>query len=218
MNDVTLVVTTCDRPFYLDECLASLPDVRRIVVDDSSQGYNRDRNRGVAERRGCEYVGSAHVGTSGARLAGLALVASEFFAFFDDDDVMLPNWLPLHLEAIRKADVVGSAHWETDANLRPMKLQALPAPTMAGLLRCQVPISDNALFRRSALKGVTWHPERNHVMMLSLWLALMAKGARFAMLDTPTWMYRIHGANQTPATRDEQDAAFRREAIAKYAR
>jgi hypothetical protein len=150
-------------------------------------------------------------------MIGLALVTSEYFAFFDDDDVMLPNWLPLHLEAIKDADVVGSAHWETDAYLRQVKLQTLPAPTMAGLLKCHVTISDNALIRTSVLKGVTWHPERNHVMMLSLWLALMDKGAKFVMLDVPTWMYRIHEANQTPTTLDQEDAAFRAQAVAEYA-
>jgi glycosyltransferase involved in cell wall biosynthesis len=217
MDDVTLVITTCDRPYWLDACLESLPDVRRIVVDDSSQGYNFDRNRGVAERRGAEYVRSEHIGTSAARMLGLALVTSEFFAFFDDDDVMLPDWLPLHLDAIKGADVVSSAHYETDAFLGHPQLRRMAPTSMADLLKCHVTISDNSLIRRSALKGVTWHPERQHVMMLSLWLALMDKGARFVMLDTPTWMYRIHGANITPTTRDEQDAAFRREAIAEYA-
>lgn len=212
MNDVTIIVTTYDRPGYLPQCLASLPDVRVLVVDDSIGGYARR----IAA--GAEYMRtSGQVGTSRARLLGLAQVDTPYFAFFDDDDVMLPNWLPLHLAKMAEGfDVVGSWHWETDAALNHVELKELAAPTLAGLLAVQVTVSDNALIRRSALDGCSWYPERKHVMMFTMWLALMAKGRKFAMIEEPTWLYRQHGANQSPSTRDPADAEWRRIAVAEH--
>jgi hypothetical protein len=79
-----------------------------------------------------------------------------------------------------------------------------------------VTINDGSLMRRSVLEGVTWHPERDDVMMLSLWLELASKGARMVNIDTPTWMYRWHSTNKSYGVRTERDADFRRLAIGEW--
>jgi SAM-dependent methyltransferase len=192
--EVTIVVTTCNRPEYLYQCVASMPQVPVIVIADPQR-----------------------TGTSATRMRGLAQVTTPYFAFFDDDDVMLPNWLPTHLAKMREGyDVVSSSYWYTDANLRRTEERILKEPTFADLREGYVTVNDGSLIRRSALEGLTWHPEREDAMMLSMWLDLAKKGARFAMIEEPTWLYRRHEGNKTNVV-DERDAAIRAQVLAEYA-
>ena len=217
MIDTTIIVTTCDRPGMLIECLASIKragDMRILVVDDSNSG----NGRGVAETAGVDYTRTAHIGTSRARLVGLEWADTPFVAFFDDDDYMLDNWYRLHVAPMPNADVVTSDYYDADANLRPTKERRFPQPSLPDLLACRVTVNDGSLIRRSVLESVTWHPERDDVMMLSLWLELATKGVRFVNVTEPTWLYRWHGTNKSYTVRTERDAEQRREAIAEYAR
>ena len=49
----------------------------------------------------------------------------------------------------------------------------------------------------------------------SLWLELLAKGARFGVVAEPVWSYRRH-PGQMSATVGEDDARWRAEAIAEW--
>lgn len=188
---ISIVVTTYKRPVWLRECLASIPaGVTTIVVDD-------------AER---------HEGYALARLRGLEQVTTEFVAFLDDDDVLLPNWLPLHLAAMDGHDIVAGSYFETDALLRSRVPVVLATATVDGLASGFCPVNDGALVRRSVLDGITWHPERDTAMMLSAWFDLAKAGARFTTVAEPTWLHRLHIANMS-AHLDERDAEFRRLAL-----
>ncbi len=194
MAEVTIIVTTIRRP-WLSECLASVPQgVNLTVVDD----------------------GELRLGYARARLHGLVGVTTPYVAFLDDDDVLLPNWLPLHLAAIQNADVVAGSYIETAADLRPLRTHILQTPTLADFRNRHCPVNDGALIRRSVLENVTWHPERDTVMMFSLWLELAVRGARFRVVNEPTWLHRLHGANMS-AKIGRRDAKWRREAIAEWA-
>ena len=212
--NTTIIVTTHDRPGMLAECLASLPlgEARVLVVDDSDAG----NGRGVTERPGVDYTRTTARGTSQARLVGLAWAETPYVAFFDDDDIMLPDWLELHEAAMARADVVTSDYFDADAHGKPTGVRHFGPPKMSDLLACRVTINDGSLMRRSVLEGITWHPERDDVMMLSLWLDLMERGARFTNIEQPTWLYRWHGANKSYTVRTERDAQQRREAIAEH--
>ena len=57
-----------------------------------------------------------------ARVLGIGAMEPPYFAFFDDDDVMLPRWVRLHVEAMeRGVDVCSSAYIRTDADLVPTR-------------------------------------------------------------------------------------------------
>ena len=97
---VSVVVTTCDRPFQLRQTLDSLlaqsyPAFEVIVVDNRpSSTITRDA---VAERHGAEprlrYLGEPRVGLSAARNAGLARARGALVAFTDDDVRVDRHWL-----------------------------------------------------------------------------------------------------------------------------
>jgi glycosyltransferase involved in cell wall biosynthesis len=222
MDDVTFVVTTHDRPVWLETCVQSIlataatVDVksRVLVVDDASETYSAQE---VAHRSHVDYMRLIHHhGYSHARVAAFSQVTSQYLAFIDDDDVLLPRWMKLHLDIMEQGqDVVSGSYWETDAELRQTKPVVLELATLDGLRCGYVPINDGSLIRVSAQHGIPWRPDRDKVMMMSMWLALAAKGKSFATIEEPVWLHRLHGSNMS-ANLDEQDAKFRAEAIAEW--
>jgi glycosyltransferase involved in cell wall biosynthesis len=223
MVDLTFVVTTHDRPVWLETCLQSIlataatVDVksRVLVIDDFSSVFGE--NMLVCERARVDYVRlGKNRGYSAARVAALEHVDSRYLAFIDDDDVLLPRWMKLHLDLIEQGhDVVSGSYWETDSELRQTKKVVLGQATFEGLKSGYVPINDGSLIRVSALKGIPWRPDRDKVMMMSMWLAFAAKGKSFAAIEEPVWLHRLHGSNMS-SNLDEQDARFRAEAIAEW--
>lgn len=224
MSDVTVIVTTYERPAWLRVALHSITAAALVaheqgittevlVVDDGHTLAGADAVRGL----GYGYVATGHVGSEQARMAGLECITSTYLAFFDDDDFMLPGFIASHVAKAEEGfDVVSGSYYETDAALRPTILRQLRPASLPDLLAGIVSANDFSLVRRSALSGVRFHPERERVFMMSLWLDLAAKGARFAALPEPQFFYRQHAGNRHRDL-DARDAALRREAIAEYA-
>ena len=122
--DLTIIVSTFDRPDWLAVSLGSILTsaafaelhgitTKILVVDD---GSSTDAAAGVAERLGVGYirkpVNDGLRCPSGARVLGLERVDSLYVAFFDDDDVMLPRWIPLHVAALEAGhDVCSASFW-----------------------------------------------------------------------------------------------------------
>ena len=179
--NVTFVVTTYQRPEWLRQCLASIPsEAKVVVVDDELEG----------------------LGFARARLQGLGQVQTEWYAFLDDDDVLLPNWLAEHEALAMDADVVAGSYLETDAELRPLRTLILRTPTIRDFEAHTCPVNDGALVRRSVLERITWHPELGTAFMFSLWHDLLVSGARFAATSHPTWLHRLHGSNMSATAAD----------------
>ena len=197
MSDLLTVViaTAGQRPVMLDDAVRSVPKgVRTVIVDD----------------------GELRLGYAGARLVGLAQATSEYVAFLDDDDMLGPDWLGKSLALAEDGcDVVAASYWETDQYLQPIRTVALMPATLSRLMGGHCPVNDGALVRRSVLDGVEWHPERDTVMMFSLWLDLLERGVRFGVVAEPVWYHRVHDG-QMSRTIGEADAAWRAEAIAEH--
>lgn len=223
MTAITVIVATHNRPYWLSHSLSSLRAsaartdamVRVLVIDDASP---TDDARRIARQSGAEYLRlPENVGLAAARVIGVERATGDYLAFFDDDDVAMPQWLPSHLATAEQGfDVVAGSYIETDARLVRLRTHVLETASLDGLLAGRNPVNDFALVRRSALDGIRWHPERGTAVMFSLWLSLAARGARFTTVAKPTWYRRLHDANMSSGI-GEQDARFRAEAIAEHA-
>jgi glycosyltransferase involved in cell wall biosynthesis len=226
MTDVTVIVATHDRPAMLEVELHSIlasaamvtAKVRVLVVDDCSE---TTAAKSIAKRLGVDYMRlPENRGIAGTLFAGFEASDRPFTSFWGDDDYMLPRYLPLHLGKIAEGfDVVSSSYYQTNAELKITRDVILPLPTMPDLLAGRVTANDGSLIRRTALEGIPWRPERERAMLMTMWLALVSAGRRFATLTEPTWLYRRHGSNMSSLRRrDEHDMSLRREAIAEYRR
>jgi glycosyltransferase involved in cell wall biosynthesis len=99
---VTIVIPTHDRPVFLAEAVASarvaadnaraLGTVEVLVVDNSSTAELTAQARQIADAHGARFTQSGN-GPSVARNAGVAASTSEYIAFLDDDDALLPEHL-----------------------------------------------------------------------------------------------------------------------------
>jgi glycosyltransferase involved in cell wall biosynthesis len=226
--DVTIVVTTFDRAAWLEASLHSILasaaigrqagiTTRVLVVDDASPN---DETRDVAGRLAVDYirvpVNDGRRTPSFGRVVGLGQVDSRYHAFFDDDDIMLPRWIPLHVAVLEAGhDVCSTAFWRTDASLLPTR-QIVPAvATLGDLMAGRNPINDQSLVRREALAGIEWEPELDNVMVLPVWLELALRGRSFHRLEEPTFLHRRHDEN-TSDHLEPSDADLRRQVIARY--
>jgi glycosyltransferase involved in cell wall biosynthesis len=100
---VSVVVATKDRAQLLDQTLRSIaeqtaPATEVIVADDGST----DATAEVVSRHGATLVRNAAGGwgAAGARNAGLAKVSTEYVAFVDSDDLLLPDALATLVPAL----------------------------------------------------------------------------------------------------------------------
>jgi len=224
MTDVTIIVATYDRPRWLAEELESInvarertdASVRVLVVDDAGLSSAED----TARRFGADYIRrDVNGGVAATLAAGFEASDSTYTSFWGDDDIMLPDWFTLNLAAIEDADVVANSYNLVGPDLDFRQPYILPPVTFEDLKADIVAVNDGALLRRSVAEGLL-RPERERAMMLTLWLALAAKGARFVTITEPTWLYRRHTSNMSgplPLVREPRFAELRREAIAEYA-
>jgi len=224
MTDITIIVATYDRPRWLAEELASInmarervtASVRVLVVDDAGMTSAAE----TARRFGADYLHRPVNGGVAATLAaGFDNSDSTYTSFWGDDDIMLPNWFELNLaRAAEGYDVVANSYNLVGPDLELFQSYILPPVTFEDLKADIVAANDGALLRREVAEGLL-RPERERAMMLTLWLALAAKGARFTTITEPTWLYRRHSSNmsgQLPLQREPRFAELRREAIEEY--
>lgn len=225
MNDVTIVIPTHDRPEMLATCIDSIwaasqrvkEQVRILVVDDASTVPGTLK---VAYDRGCDYILRGHNGGVGQTLAqGFQEVDSPFYAFWGDDDFMLPNWFELHLAKIHEGfDVVAGSYRMADADLNPGQEIILRPGTFEDLRRGDVQVNDGALVRRESLREIRFRPERERIMMMTFWLAMAAGGRRFGVVSEPTWLYRRHPNQLTwKVFAGPREKSLRRAARREYA-
>jgi len=228
--DVTIIVATYDRPDWLAVSLGSIRtsaafarlrgiEARILVVDDGSPG---EATREVAEALRVEYVrnplNDGRANPVAARMLGLATVDSPYYAFFDDDDVMLPRWVRLHVEAMERGiDVCSSAYVWTDADLVPTRTHIPDVATMGDLLAGRVSVNTHSLVRTAAAREAPWDPDLENEYEYQVWLDLMFRGRRFDRLTEPTYLHRQHASNISQLTeRDPRDAELRRLVIERY--
>ncbi len=213
---VTIIVATYDRAAWLAIALRSIQlsaefanqrgiRTRILVVDDGSRSREI---KDVAGALGVDYVrndeNDGRNDPSAARLIGLQTIDSPYYAFFDDDDVMLPRWIPVHMDAISEGyDVAYSAYWVTDADLAPQRRIVPYRVRLGDLLSNHNAVNDHCLVATDAARDV-WNADLEKAMMFGGWLELAYRGARFVRISEPTYLYRRHTKNMS----DEVDQRF----------
>lgn len=213
---VTIIVATYERSAWLAIALRSIQlsaefatlrgiATRILVVDDGSPS---SETRDVAASLGVDYLrndeNDGRNNPSAARLIGLNAVDTSHYAFFDDDDVMLPRWVAAHVEAIAEGyDIAYSAYWLTDAELVPQRRIVPYRVRLGDMLSDHNPVNDHCLVATDAARDV-WNVDLEKAMMFGGWLELAYRGARFVRISEPTYLYRRHSRNMS----DEVDPRF----------
>jgi len=230
--DLTILLVTRDRPVLLEHSIRSIlasaaaaePDVvtRILVVDDSDEASARS----VAATLDVDYernpVRVARNGLSAARAWAIPRVQTDLVAMFDDDDLMLVDHIGRLARHIREgADICATGYWYADPDpldytmLVPRPTPARPRPPRLGdLLAGFQPVNDGAMMRTGVAQSVVWDPRREILMMYDVWLQLLFAGHRFVVNQSPTFLYRQHGASMSHNL-GAREAALRAQLLAE---
>lgn len=133
---VSIIIPVHDAGRYLDPCLDAVlgqshRDVQVVGVDDGSSDGSTAVLRRRASRDGrLEVVHQAHAGPGAARNTGLGRAVGEYLMFVDADDLIPPDAVERHVDALRSS----TADFSTGRVLR-----------LAGTYRSPSPMHDNAL-------------------------------------------------------------------------
>lgn len=131
---ISLIITCHNLGKYLAECVSSIQkqtykNFEIIVVDD----FSTDNTKAVMETFPSEikkiYL-SENLGQFGAFLEGLKLAEGEFVCMIDADDVLLPDYLSVHLQVHMKTPVaftsVGQIEIDENSTLHCLSSLATP--------------------------------------------------------------------------------------------
>ena len=225
---VTIVVPTRERPALLRTTLHSIlasaaeaeghgVRTRVLVIDDASP---TDATHSVATRLRVDYhrnpVHDGRDNPASAIALGIRLVETPYYALFGDDDIMLPRYVRLHVEALERGnDVVSTAFVRTDADLRPVRESIPDTAHLGDLLAGRIMINDGSMVRTELVRDLPWDPDLEQQILYPIWLELMIRGCRFHLLDEPTFLYRRHFENVSDR-RDERDKELRRQIQERY--
>ena len=218
---ISVLVSTYNRAHFLTECLNSIlqqsyaPD-EIIVVDDGSSDQTPAIVAGYGNR--ILYLRQDNQGKAAALNFALPRVTSTHVCFFDDDDVMLPDGLALHVDRLLRdtsADYSYSANfsydddsgpsiwdrsrWRTLGNNQSATPETLFVKTLEwneslltylqGMLIPVHCVTEVGSFNPALLRG------QDYEMMLKL-----ARRYRGVSTAGPTFVMRDHGDDRGPAT------------------
>jgi glycosyltransferase involved in cell wall biosynthesis len=229
---ISVVLPTYNRAQFLDDAFESLcrqtcGDWELIVVDDGST----DDTAAVVERwrprlgHRFAYVRQDNRGAYGARNSGLDRAGGDFVAFFDSDDL----WLPEHLErclaafsavpdldwvyaACRQVDTTGQVIQATtfEVNGRPQPFLSVPAIVTDGVhvldprdalvsqLRHGLYCGlQNSMIRRHVFEGQRFWEDYRVVEDVLFLIRALARGLRIGYRTDVQVIYRVHEGNSS---------------------
>jgi glycosyltransferase involved in cell wall biosynthesis len=245
---VSIILPTFNRARLLPEAFESIRTQswerwELIVVDDGSTDDTaavvRECTRAIAQK--VEYVHHANKGAYGARNTGLDHAAGEYVAFFDSDDLWLPEYLERCVNAFeaapevdwvfaacRSVDETGAiiqpTTFETDLGPRPFLF--LKTKDVGALRIIDDPMAiechllngiycglQNSVIRRDVFAGHRFWEGYRVVEDVFFLTRALARGIRLAYLANVQVVYRIHGGNSSGSA-----AGLNREAFCRIRR
>lgn len=222
VNDVSVIVPTFNRAPMLQECIASLlaqsrPPLEVLVVDDGSTDATAEVLRRMPAPVKCLH--KANGGKPSALNFALPHVRGRWVWFFDDDDVALPESIEVRLRALDGNPdaqlIVSRFLWgSSDEQGRIVAGEPLQWPPftsetfylkflqscfahMNGMLIRRDRIDEVGSFRTDLLTSEDYD-----------FSIRVARGARVAICDAPTFVFRQHEGMRGPAAH-RYDAADR---------
>jgi len=234
---VTIVLPTFNRSSFLPDALASIEkqtfsDWELVVVDDGSTDSTRDAVSAFAASReqSVRYVYQTNQGPAAARNCGVREAQTPYLAFFDSDDLWLPDYLMRGVTALeanpdidwvfRACTIVDFDSGRTvDPNTfyisdRERPFLTLAAEAREGHVRAIVDRRaleyqvahglycgpQNSIIRRTVFAHSTF-PEHLRVGEDQLLvMSALAHGARLAYYSEPNVLYRLHDSNSSSAS------------------
>jgi glycosyltransferase involved in cell wall biosynthesis len=212
-DQVSVVVPTKDRAGLLQQTLGSVREqtapVAAVIVADDGSADNTDE---VARRTGVVYVRNpaGDWGPAAARNAGLERVETEYVAFLDSDDLLLPGAIQALLSALRsRAEAPfafgrGLAAARLPSGWAPRGVIAPDDGELANLLgsiyvRNSVP-SSGALVRTEVAREIGgWDRDLRFAEDHDFWVRLARQGEPVHVPEVVS-VYRVHPGNRhTPA-------------------
>jgi glycosyltransferase involved in cell wall biosynthesis len=237
--EVSIILPTYNRAAFLPQAFASITaqtwvDWQLIVVDDGSTDRTREAVGTLA--RGCtqkvEYIFRENGGAAAARNSGLDRATAPYVAFFDSDDVWLPEYLERSVRALeanpdvdwvfspcRVVDFATGTELEADTfrmGGHPRPFLALRAETREGGLKA---ITDpralesqlghgmscgpqNSVLRRRVFDGRRFFEQLRVVEDQVLAICALADGRRLGYLLEPQVIYHVHDGNWSFAAKE----------------
>ena len=158
-----------------------------IVIDDGSRDHTAEVARSFGDR--IRYIPQTNGGIAAARNAGVREAKSEWIAFLDHDDLMLPDKLEKQVAVLeRKPDLqvvyagFKNLYEDGSSDLMP----AFPAVELWPALRYRTPIlPSTAIIRRAALLEVGGFRNVYCVDDWNLWYRLIRRYSKDAFQDVP---------------------------------
>ncbi|WP_426208420.1 glycosyltransferase family 2 protein [Massilia sp. TWP1-3-3] len=203
---VSVVLPTFNRAALLQDTVASIlaqtfGDFELIIVDNLSADGTQAYVNGLADPR-VRYLRHANHGVIAVnRNHGIAHARAGLIALCDDDDLWLPTKLAQQIEALDADPATGLCYTNasTFSGARVI-LQAWMMKRVAGqhgahLLTGNFIPNSSVVFRRDLFQqcgGFDEAPELMAVEDYDMWLR-MSRRCRFAYIDAPLLLYRVHG-------------------------
>jgi glycosyltransferase involved in cell wall biosynthesis len=149
---------------------------------------------------------------------GRVAVATDYFAFLDDDDVYLPGALALRLALLESsgADVVVSNGIKANGDVLIQDVTNVAADPLGALLVTNWLTSCGGLYRTHAVPSAYFAKLNKFLEWTRLAFDILVAGQRVAFLDTPTFqLFETAGsASKSPGVESLRSAI----AIAEYMR
>ncbi len=203
---VSIIIPAYNAEKYVKAAIDSVlhqtyPNIEVVVVDDGST----DSTKAIIEELACgdnrvRVFSQKNVGQSAARNAGIGQARGEYVAFLDADDLFLPEKIERQVRYLEAHPDCGISYCKIyhffDEN--PPELYYFPVLHPSGnifadLLRGNFINPLTVVVRRSVLDEFgAFENTFRRVDEQYLWLKLSYRGVRFAYLDEPLGLYRVH--------------------------
>lgn len=131
---ISVIITCYNLGKYLEECIQSVLNQKYknfeiIVVNDCSTDNTKEISKKISNEIKVVNL-EKNLGQFGAFLEGLKIADGEFVCMIDADDVLLPDFLSVHLQVHMQTSVAftSCAQFEIDDNSTIISLSSLATP------------------------------------------------------------------------------------------